>query len=173
MWIAQGATLSVPVTARVLSNGSPANAATVNYQITHGSGALSAASAQTSTTGYATANLQLSAINATVQVSVCVAPGNSPCLVFRAFAVPLNSLQLQAVSGTLQITASGNNLQPVIVRVLDSSSPPHSVFRARAFSFRAPQDVCRVTSRLSGQAKRASRIRNAGDPREFASHGRL
>jgi hypothetical protein len=75
----------------------------------------------------ATANLQLSAINATVQVSVCVAPGNSPCLVFRAFAVPLNSLQLQAVSGTLQITASGNNLQPVVVRVLDSSSPPHSV----------------------------------------------
>jgi hypothetical protein len=127
IWVAQGASPSIPVTARVLSNGNPVSIATVNYQITQGSGTLSSASTQTDSAGYATSNLQLSSIRTTTQVSVCVAPGNSPCLVFRVFAVSLSSLQLQPVGGTLQILQSGNNFQPVVVRVVDSSSPPHPV----------------------------------------------
>lgn len=127
VWIAQGASLNVPVTSRVLSNGNPVSAAMVNYQITVGSATLSAANSQTDSAGYATSNLQLNAISTTTQVSVCVAPSNSPCLVFKAFAVSSSSLQLQPVSGTLQILQAGQNFQPVVVRVIDSSSPPHLI----------------------------------------------
>jgi hypothetical protein len=127
VWVAQGASLGVPVKARVLSNGNAVGTATVNYQITQGSGTLSSASAQTDAAGYATSNLQLSSIGTTTQVSVCVAPGNSPCLVFKVFAVSLSSLQLQPVGGTLQVLQSGKNFHPVVMRVIDSSSPPHPV----------------------------------------------
>ena len=34
VWIAQGATLSLPVVARVLSTGSPVQGASLNYQVT-------------------------------------------------------------------------------------------------------------------------------------------
>src|SRR5437773_1680580 len=36
VWIAQGATVTLPLSARVLSNGSPVTGSTVNYQITQG-----------------------------------------------------------------------------------------------------------------------------------------
>jgi hypothetical protein len=127
VWVAQGASPSVPVTARVLSNGHAVNLASVSYQITHGSGTLSSASVQTDSSGYATSNLQLNSISSTTHISVCVAPGNSPCLVFMAYAVPLSSLQLQPVSGMVQMLQAGQNFQPVVVRVVDPSSPPHPV----------------------------------------------
>ena len=63
LWIAQGATVSVPLTARVLSNGAPQNNVTVNFTVVSGSGTLSAASAQTSSTGYATVTLTVDAIH--------------------------------------------------------------------------------------------------------------
>jgi hypothetical protein len=50
--------------------------------------------------------------------------------VFRAFAVALSSLQLPPVSGTLQILQAGQTFQPAVVRVVDSSSPPHPVLGA-------------------------------------------
>lgn len=133
IWVAQGASVAIPVTARVLSNGSPVATATLNYQITQGSGSLSAASMQTDSAGNASANLQVNSISATTQVSVCVAPNNSPCVVFRAFAVQLSSLQLQPVRGTLQIMQSGQDFQPVVMRVVDSSNPPHPVQAAGVF----------------------------------------
>jgi hypothetical protein len=40
-WIAQGATVSLPLTARLLSNGSPVSGASLNYQINQGAGGLS------------------------------------------------------------------------------------------------------------------------------------
>lgn len=133
VWIAQGATLNVPLTARVLANGNPVSAATVNYQITQGTGSLSSGSAQTGATGYASVTLQLSSLNATVQVSICVGPSNSPCLVFRAFAVQPASLQLQAVSGILQIVLPSQTVHPVVVRVVDPANPPHAVLGAGVF----------------------------------------
>ena len=133
VWIAQGATVSWPLTARVLANGNPAGAMSVNYQITRGGGTLSAPAALTGSNGYATVNLQLSSVAAAVQVSVCVAPSNSPCQVFNATVVATSSLQLQPVAGSLQITASGRSFQPVVVRVMDSSSPPNGVLGASVF----------------------------------------
>src|SRR6266545_2612193 len=53
LWIAQGTTLSVPFTARVLSNGNPVSGATVNYQIAQGTGSLSSPITHTNASGYA------------------------------------------------------------------------------------------------------------------------
>jgi IPT/TIG domain len=127
VWIAQGATVALPVAARVLSNGSPVSGAALNYQITAGSGTLSAASVVTDSNGNASVSLQVNSLSASVRVSVCVGPGNSPCQILNATMVQGSSLQLQAVSGTLQIAAPAQNFLPVTVRVIDSDTPPHPV----------------------------------------------
>jgi hypothetical protein len=129
LWIAQGASVNIPLTARVLSSGSPVNNSKVNFTVMQGTGTLSAASAQTDSTGYATATLSVTQITSLVQVSACVAPGNAPCKTIYANAVPASQLQLEPVSGTGQVTTS-QTLQAVVVRVTDSSSPPNPVLAA-------------------------------------------
>jgi hypothetical protein len=130
LWIAQGATVSFPVAARLLSNGTPVSGTSLSFQITGGTGALSAGSSATDSNGNASVNLQVSSLAAAVRVSVCVAPGNAPCQVLNATMVQTSSLQLQPVSGTLQITTPGQNFQPVLVRAVDMSNPPHPVLGA-------------------------------------------
>ncbi len=129
LWIAQGATVSLPLTARALSNGTPQNNVTVNFTLVHGSGTLSAASAQTNSSGYATVTLTVTQLAAQVQVSACVAPGNVPCQAIYANPVPLANQNLWPVAGGGQVSA-GQAFQPVVVRVTDSSSPPNSVIAA-------------------------------------------
>ena len=128
-WIAQGATLSVPVTVRVLSNGVPQGNATVNFAVMAGSGTLSAASAQTNSTGYASVSLSVTQFNAAVQVNACVAPSNAPCQQMYFNMAALAQLNLQPVSGGGQIS-TGQAFQPVVVRVVDSASPPDLVLGA-------------------------------------------
>jgi hypothetical protein len=129
LWISQGATVSIPLTARVLSNGTPQNNVKVNFTVVNGSGTLSAASAPTNSTGYATVTLTVAQIAALVQVSACVAPGNVPCQTIYANPVPLANQILQPVAGSGQVS-TGQAFQPVMVRVTDSSSPPNSVIAA-------------------------------------------
>jgi hypothetical protein len=129
LWIAEGATVSVPLTARVLSNGVPQSNTTVNYRIAIGTGTLSAASAATNSTGYATVTLTVTQIAAYVQLTACVAPANAPCETIYVYPVPLAQQNLQPVSGSGQVS-TGLPFQPVVVRVTDSSSPPHSVIAA-------------------------------------------
>ncbi len=129
LYIAQGATVSVPLTARVLSNGAPQNNLTVNFTLVSGSGVLSSATASTSSSGYATTTLTVTQLAAQVQVSACVAPANAPCQTFYVFAVPLPQQNLQPVSGGGQVS-TGQAFQPVVVRVTDSSSPPNPVIAA-------------------------------------------
>lgn len=124
--IAQGASLTLPLTARVLTNGTPKNSATVNFSIVSGSGSLSAASAATNSSGYATVNLSLSQFASTVQVNACIAPANAPCQQIYFTPVPSAQLNLQSVSGAGQVSA-GQAFQPVVVRVVDSATPPHPV----------------------------------------------
>jgi len=126
---AQGATVSVPVTARVVSNGTPKGNTTVNFTIVNGAGTLSAASAQTDSNGYATVTLSVAQISSLVQVSACVAPANVPCQPLYVTPVQLSQLQLQPVAGGGQVV-SGHGLQPVVVRVVDSASPPNPVLGA-------------------------------------------
>jgi len=129
-WIAQGATLDMPLTARVLSNGSPIGGSTVNFQVMRGSATLDPASATTDVNGYATATLHIPALGGTLQVSACVQPGSKPCQSFSAVAVPASSLHLEAVSGENQAVGVGHIFQPVIVRATDSSTPPNPVLGA-------------------------------------------
>jgi hypothetical protein len=129
LWIAQGATTGVPLTARVVSNGAPQNNVTVNYTVVSGNGTLSAASAKTSSTGYATVTLTVTQLAALVQVTACVGPTNSPCQTFYANAVPMAQQTLQPVSGGGQVS-TGQSFQPVTVRVTDSASPPNAVIGA-------------------------------------------
>lgn len=128
-WIAQGATLSVPITVRVLNNGTPQSAATVNFAVAVGSGTLSAASAQTNSNGYASVSLSLAQFSAAAQVNACVAPSNAPCqqIYFNIVAPP--QMNLQPVSGGGQIS-TGSAFQPLVVRVVDSASPPDLVLGA-------------------------------------------
>ncbi len=129
LWVAQGATVSVPITARVLSNGVPQNGSKVNFTVTQGSGSLSAASAVTNSAGYASVTLTLTNFTAGVQLSACVAPGNSPCQSVYGNTVAAALLNLQAVSGAGQVV-TGTAFQPLTVRVTDSSTPPNPILGA-------------------------------------------
>jgi hypothetical protein len=129
LWVSQGATVSLPLTARVLSNGSPQNNAPVNFTVVKGSGTLSAGSARTDSNGNATVTVSLAQISSTVQVSACVGPANAPCQPFYLNPVPLASQTLQQIAGAGQVSA-GQAFQPVTVRVTDFSSPPNPVIAA-------------------------------------------
>jgi hypothetical protein len=129
LWIAQGASLSVPLTARVLSTGTPQSGVTVNFVVAQGSGSLSAASAATNSSGYASVTLTVTNFTTDVQLSACVAPGNSPCQTIYANAVAAALLNLQAVAGAGQVV-TGSAFQPLTVRVTDSSTPPNPVLGA-------------------------------------------
>ena len=129
LWIAQGATISLPLTARVLSNGVPQSGATVNFTLS-GPGSLSALSAQTNSNGYVTVNIALTQFSTAMQVSACVAPENTPCQNIYANPVSTSLQNLQAVAGARQAATQGHIFQPLVVRVTDSSSPPNPVVGA-------------------------------------------
>lgn len=129
VWISQGATASVPLTAQLLSNGVARNNVQVNYTLVSGSGALSAASAKTNPSGYATVNLTVTQFSAPAQVTACAAPGNVPCRTFYINPVPLAQQNLEQISGAGQVSTS-QTLQPVVVEVTDSASPPDAVIAA-------------------------------------------
>jgi hypothetical protein len=129
VWIAQGATVSSPVTARVVSNGTPENNAKVNFAVVSGSGTLSAASAQTNASGYATVSLTVTQVVGLVQVSACVAPGNNPCSTLYVNSVSPAKQRLEPVAGDGQVS-TGQAFQPVVVRVTDSDAPPNLVLGA-------------------------------------------
>src|ERR1700758_43856 len=59
VYVSQGATVSFPVTARVLSGGNPRNNVQVSFSIVGGSGNLSSASVVTDANGYATVTLSV------------------------------------------------------------------------------------------------------------------
>jgi hypothetical protein len=129
-WIAQGATVDVALAARLLSSGIAVPGSTVNYQVVKGSGTLGPPNASSDVHGFAGTALHLAAIAADLQVSACVAPGNKPCQIFSATAVPSSMLRLEPVGGSVQMLPSGQSFQPITVRVTDSAIPPHPVLGA-------------------------------------------
>ena len=157
LWVSQGATATLTLTARVLANGVPQNAAGVNFAVVTGSGSLSTSTAQTNSSGYASVVLTVTQISSLVQVSACVVPANTPCGVFYVNAVPLALQNLQQISGAGQ-TSAGQTLQPIVVRVIDSSSPPNSVIAA-------PVEFLATLSRPGGDPPGAgSGETNPGNP---------
>jgi hypothetical protein len=129
LWIAAGASVSVPLTARVVNLGAPQTGVTVNFAIAQGSGSLSSPSAVTNNQGYASVTLTLTSFSTSIQLNVCVAPGNNPCKIIYGNAVATALLNLQAVAGAGQVV-TGTAFQTLTVRVTDSSTPPNPVLGA-------------------------------------------
>src|SRR5579863_5623906 len=128
--VAQGATVNLELTARVLSNGTPQSGKVVNFSLYRGIGNLSPVSATTNANGYATSSLQLSDLSAEVDGNACVGSSNNPCVQFHVFPVPLTALRLQAVAGDLQFITVGPSFQPITVQITDSSVPANPVLGA-------------------------------------------
>ena len=126
-WIGQGATLDVPLTVRVLSQGTPQPQVSVNFQVVKGTSGLSANNANTDTNGYATISAHLTNHSNDVQVSACVAPNNSPCQTFTLFATPASLWTLESVAGASQVVPEGQAFQSVIMRVTDGSGASNPV----------------------------------------------
>jgi hypothetical protein len=129
-WIAQSATMAVPLTVEALNqSGAPQANVTVNFTITLGTASLSAASAITNGSGFATINANLTNLNAEVQVSACVAPNNSPCSIqpFTLYSTASSYWTLETVSGSSQFVLTGQPFQPLVMRVTDGSSADNPV----------------------------------------------
>jgi hypothetical protein len=148
-WVAAHARLSLPLTARVLENAVAAAGRTVNYQLTGGEGLLSTGSATTGANGEAVANLNVSDLRGDVRVSACVA-GTTVCTSFVVLAVAPADLKLEKLSGDEQVTTVGQALQPISVRVTDSSVPANPVLAApvkfTTTAFRRQQEAPRIVS---------------------------
>jgi hypothetical protein len=128
--VAQGATVNLELTARVLSNGVPQSGQVVNFSLYRGSGTLNPASAMTNANGYASTSLQLSGLSSEVDGNACVGSSNNPCLGFHVFPVASSARGLQAVAGEVQLITVGSAFQPVTARVTDMSVPPNPVLGA-------------------------------------------
>ncbi len=126
-WIAQGSTIAVPLTVEALDLGVPLANVTVNFLITQGTASLSAGSAATNGSGFATVTADLTNLNAAVQVSACVAPNNSPCQAFNLFSTPATVWTLETVSGSSQFVLMGQSFQPLVMRVTDGSAADNPV----------------------------------------------
>ena len=120
-WVAQGATIAVPLTIQTLDLGAPMANVTVNFTVTKGTASLSAVSATTSASGMATITANLKDQNADVQVSACVAPNKSPCQTFTLLSTAPSLWTLETVSGSSQVVPAGYSFQPLVMRVTDGS----------------------------------------------------
>ena len=129
-FLAQGSTLDLPLSVRVLSNGVPINGKTVKFTIVAGSGTLTATTPSTNSSGYASTTLHVTAISNAVQVSACAEPGDAPCQSFYLNVISTAQLQLEPVSGSVQVISSSQSFAPVIFRVTDSSSPANPIVGA-------------------------------------------
>lgn len=130
--IAQGASLSLPVTARVLSNGSSLRGEAVTFTI-RGPGTLSSSTVTSDANGYATTILQVANLSAEVDVNACIVGMQLICPTLAALSVPLSALRLQPFSGITQVMPVGVEFAPVLVRVTDQAAPPDPVLGASVF----------------------------------------
>jgi hypothetical protein len=126
-WVGQGATLSIPLSVEALNLGAPKPNVTINFLVTNGTATLSAASATTSSSGFATVSANITNQNADVQVIACVAPNNVPCQTFTLFSTPASLWKLETVTGSSQFVLSGQAFQPLVMRVTDSSGADNPV----------------------------------------------
>jgi hypothetical protein len=130
-WVGQGATMAVPLTVQALNLGAAKANVTVNFSVSEGAAALSAASASTNSSGLATISANLTNQNADVQVSACVAPNNSPCQTFTLFSAAASAWTLETVGGSAQAATTGQAFQPLVMRVTDGSPAANPVMGVR------------------------------------------
>ena len=158
LWIAQGATVSL--TARVVGNGMPQNNVKVNFAVISSAASVSAASAKTNSSGYATVTLTAGQFSALVKASACVAPANAPCQIISAKPVPPASQNLRLVAGSGHVSA-GAGFQPLVVQVTDSSSPANPVIGASVWFLTT---VLRSGGTLAARSRGETNPTNPGMP---------
>jgi hypothetical protein len=115
--------VNLPLTARVLSYGSPHSGRAVNFNLLLGNATLTLSSGTTDINGYATTTVQIPNMSGDVRANACVAPANTVCALLTLTRVALTNLKLGTVSGSAQMVGVGQPFQPAVVRVTDSSSP--------------------------------------------------
>ena len=130
--VEQGTTVNVPLQARVLSPTGPQAGAGVDFLVVLGQGTPIDSVVITDANGNAQEKLTIAPVTGTVQVVACVDVNNvrGPCKTFTVTPIPADQLQIEAVSGTVQVVTEGQPVAPVVMRVTDSSLPPFPVFGA-------------------------------------------
>jgi Bacterial Ig-like domain (group 1) len=126
-WIAQGASLNLPLVVRLLSAGTPVSGRTMYYEILNAAGLLSAATSTTDASGTASVTLSVANISNEMQVNVCLEPALAPCGRFNIYFVAESALRIEKLAGEGQAVTVGQPFQNLVVRVTDSSSPPNPV----------------------------------------------
>jgi len=160
-WVGQGATLAIPLTVEALDLGVPMANVVVNFTLTLGTAVLSAGSATTNGSGFATIMAQLTNLNAEVQVSACVAPNNAPCQTFTLFSTPSSRWTLETVSGSPQAVLTGQSFQPLVMRVTDGSSAANPVM---GVNVTFASTLARVSPDSGGQQSGDSNVGENGMP---------
>lgn len=122
-FVAEGVTMDLPITGRVLSFGVPLSGRSVKFQIVSGTGTLSKETVSSDSKGFVNTTLHLVSFSEEVQVVACVEPGDHPCETMVFAVVPPSMLRLEEVSGISQVLASGQSFQPVTYRVTDTAVP--------------------------------------------------
>jgi hypothetical protein len=125
--VAAGASLDMPIAARVVSNGFALPGKRVDFLITAGSALLTTGTSVTDSQGYATTTLQLRNLGSQVTLTGCVSPAETPCATMNVYRVATANIQLEIVSGNEQLIPAGQTFQPIKVRVVDSSTPSNPV----------------------------------------------
>lgn len=120
-WIAQGASLSTPLSVIALNLGTPRQSVPINFSVVQGTASLSAATATTNALGAATVTASVTNQQATALISACVAPANAPCQTFTLFATPPSLWKLETVNGWSQSIGAGGSFQPLVMRITDGS----------------------------------------------------
>src|SRR5262249_48119487 len=102
-FVAEGVTMDLPITGRVLSYGVPLSGRSVKFQIVSGTGTLSKETVNSDSKGFVNTTLHLVSFSEEVQVVACVEPGDHPCETMVFAVVPPSMLRLEEVSGTSQV----------------------------------------------------------------------
>src|SRR5205085_4330119 len=88
-WVAEGASVDLPLSVRAVTNGSPAASQNVAFTITAGSGTLTLSNGRTDGNGFITSTLQVRNLASQIQVIACVSPAGAPCAIIRINKVAL------------------------------------------------------------------------------------
>lgn len=124
VYVMHGANMSVPVSAMVVANGSPASGATVNFLMNYGTAVIAPSSSVTNSSGVATSVVSLAGLSSDVNMSACVAPQNNPCRTLMIRPVSVSDLHLQVISGSEQRITVAQSFSPIVLRVADGNGNP-------------------------------------------------
>ena len=123
--VPNGNSATVTLAVRLMNSGSPVSGRQINYSIMSGNGSLGSASAVTDMNGAAAVNLTFNDLTATVTVNACTS--GTACAQFSILPVAPGAMVLQKLNGDGQLIPIGQSLQPIVLRVVDSASPPNPV----------------------------------------------